>query len=86
MSTIKQKLPDWFNGELYKEGDVVENPYSGESIELNNIELSMYDFVMGATFVVEMGASRSEKLIKELQDGLYWFRVNNPKAYMVLLD
>jgi hypothetical protein len=40
---------------------------------------------MGATFVVEMG-SRSEKLIKELQDGLYWFRVNNPKAYMVLLD
>tara|TARA_Y100000356_G_scaffold60238_1_gene48877 strand:+ start:425 stop:685 length:261 start_codon:yes stop_codon:yes gene_type:complete len=86
MSTTKQKLPDWFNGELYEEGDVVENPYSGESIELNNIELSMYDFVMGATFVVEMGASRSEKLIKELQDGLYWFRVNNPKAYMVLLD
>jgi hypothetical protein len=30
--------------------------------------------------------SRSEKLIKELQDGLYWFRKNNAKAYMVLLD
>ena len=85
MSTTKQKLPDWFDGELYEEGDVVKNPYSGESIELNNVELSMYDFCMGATFVVEMG-SRNEKLIKELQDGLYWFRVNNPKAYMVLLD
>ena len=85
MSTTKQKLPDWFDGVLYEEGDVVKNPYSGESIELNNVELSMYDFCMGATFVVEMG-SRSEKLIKELQDGLYWFRVNNPKAYMVLLD
>ena len=85
MSTTKQKLPDWFNGELYEEGDVVKNPYSGESIELNNVELSMYDFCMGATFVVEMG-SRSEKLIKELQDGLYWFRKNNAKAYMVLLD
>ena len=85
MSTTKQKLPDWFNGELYEEGDVVKNPYSGESIELNNVELSMYDFGMGATFIVEMG-SRNEKLIKELQDGLYWFRVNNPKAYMVLLD
>ena len=85
MSTTKQKLPDWFDGELYKEGSEVTNPYSGESIELNNVELSMYDFVMGATFVVEMG-SRSEKLIKELQDGQYWFRVNNPKAYMVLLD
>jgi len=81
----KQKLPSWFKGELYKEGSAVTNPYSGEEIELNNVELSMYDFVMGATFVVEMG-SRSEKLIKELQDGLYWFRINNPKAYMVLLD
>ena len=85
MSTTKQKLPDWFNGELYEEGDVVKNPYSGESIELNNVELSMYDFVNGANFVIEMG-SRNQKLLKELQDGLYWFRVNNPKAYMVLLD
>jgi len=85
MRTTKQKLPDWFDGELYEEGDVVKNPYSGESIELNNVELSMYDFCMGATFVVEMG-SRSEKLIKELQDGLYWFRKNNAKAYMILLD
>jgi len=81
----KQELPSWFRGELYGEGDTVTNPYSGESIELNNIELSMYDFVNGANFIVEMG-SRNEKLIKELQDGLYWFRVNNPKAYMVLLD
>jgi hypothetical protein len=85
MSTTKQKLPDWFDGELYEEGDVVKNPYSGESIELNNVELSMYDFVNGANFVIEMG-SRNQKLLKELQDGLYWFRVNNPKAYMVLLD
>ena len=85
MSTTKQKLPDWFNGELYEEGDVVKNPYSGESIELNNVELSMYDFVNGANFVIEIG-SRNQKLLKELQDGLYWFRVNNPKAYMVLLD
>ena len=85
MSITKQKLPDWFNGELYEEGDTVTNPYSGESIELNNVELSMYDFVNGANFVIEMG-SRNQKLLKELQDGLYWFRVNNPKAYMVLLD
>ena len=85
MSTTKQKLPDWFNGELYEEGSEVTNPYSGESIELNNVELSMYDFVNGANFVIEMG-SRNQKLLKELQDGLYWFRVNNPKAYMVLLD
>ena len=88
MSTkAKQQLPKWFNGQLYEEGDVVENPYSGESIELNNIELSMYDFVMGATMVYEMGGlSTNGKLLRELQDGLRWFRINNAKAYMVLLD
>ena len=85
MSTTNQKLPDWFDGKLYKEGSEVTKPYSGESIELNNVELSMYDFVMGATFVIEMG-SRNQKTIKELQDGLYWFRKNNAKAYMILLD
>ena len=88
MSTkAKQQLPKWFNGQLYEEGDVVENPYSGESIELNNIELSMYDFIMGATMVYEMGGlSTNGKLLRELQDGLRWFRINNAKAYMVLLD
>ena len=63
----KQQLPKWFNGELYKEGDTVTNPYSGEGIKLNNIELSMYDFCMGATFVYEMsGLSTNSKLLKEL--------------------
>ena len=81
----KQKLPSWFKGELYEEGDTVRNRFSGEEYELNNVELSMYDFCMGATFVIDMG-SRNEKLIKELQDGLYWFRKNNAEAYMVLLD
>ena len=83
MSTTKQKLPDWFNGELYEEGDVVENPYSGESIELNNIELSMYDFIMGTTIVMEMGLDTD---IVNLKKGLNWFRQHNAKAYMVLLD
>ena len=45
----------------------------------------MYDFCMGATFVIEMG-NHNQKIIKELQDGLYWFRKNNAKAYMVFLD
>ena len=40
----KQKLPEWFDGELYKEGGVVSNPYSGEKIELDNIEYGIeYD-------------------------------------------
>ena len=35
MST-KTKLPKWFKGELYNEGDVVKNPFSGEECKLNN--------------------------------------------------
>ena len=82
----KQELPSWFNGELYGEGGTVKNRFSGEEYELNNVELSMYDFVMGATVTAEMGIFNTEHHIKELRQGLDWFRKHNPKAYMVLLD
>ena len=81
----KQKLPKWFRGELYKEGAVVRNRFGGGEIELNNVELSMYDFVMGCSIMTEMG-NRDTKLITELRKGLDWFRMNNAEAYMVLLD
>ena len=87
MSTkVKAKLPSWFHGELYEECGTVQNRFSGEKYELNNIELSMYDFIMGATITAEMGIFNTEHHIKELRQGLDWFRKHNPKAYMVLLD
>ena len=84
----KQKLPKWFNGELYEKGAVVRNRFGGGEIELNNVELSMYDFVMGASILVEMTGpwEGDPKVIKELRKGLDWFRMNNAEAYMVLLD
>tara|TARA_R110002051_G_scaffold59454_2_gene109041 strand:+ start:251 stop:517 length:267 start_codon:yes stop_codon:yes gene_type:complete len=83
----KQKLPKWFNGELYSEGATVQNRFSGEEYELNNIELSMYDFVIGATIIYEMAGFNAEpKTIKDIKKGLDWFRKNNSKAYIVLLD
>ena len=83
--TKKHKLPKWFNGELYEKGAVVRNRFGGAEIELNAMELSMYDFVMGASILVEMGGG-GPKMITELRKGLSWFRMNNAKAYMVLLD
>ena len=84
MSTkTKQELPSWVNGELYEEGGTVQNRFSGEEYELNNVELSMYDFVMGASIVMEMGLDTD---IVNLRKGLDWFKKHNPKAYMVLLD
>jgi len=76
-------LPTWFDGELYDKGDTVTNRFSGEEYELTAEELSMYDFIMGAQIVLEMGlVSRDE----DLRKGLKWFRENNNEAYMVLLD
>ena len=82
----KQKLPKWFNGELYKEGGTVQNRFSGEEYELNAMELSMYDFVMGSTIVLEMTGGYKHTDVSLLRKGLDWFRTHNAKAYMVLLD
>jgi len=81
--TKEQKIPKWFNGTIYKEGGTVANRFTGEEYELNNIELSMYDFVMGASIIAEMGLDTD---IVNLRKGLDWFRQHNPEAYMVLLD
>ena len=87
MSTkTKQQLPKWFNGELYEEGATVRNRFSGEEYELNNVELSMYDFIIGSTMVLEMTGGYNHTDVKELRKGLDWFKKNNPEAYMILLD
>ena len=89
METMKkQTLPKWFKGELYKEGAVVRNRFSGEEIELNAMELSMYDLTMGASIMYEMAGpwEGNPEIVKDLRRGLDWFRMNNAEAYMVLLD
>ena len=82
----KQELPKWFRGELYDKGDTVRNRFSGEEYELNNVELSMYDFVIGSSMVMEMAGGWQHTDVQELRKGLDWFRKNNSEAYMVLLD
>ena len=87
MSTkIKQELPKWFKGELYKEGATVRNRFSGEEYELNNVELSMYDFVIGSIMVLEMGGGYKHTDVSLLRKGLDWFRKQNTEAYIILLD
>ena len=87
---MKNKLPKWFNGELYSEGDIVTNPFSGEKYELDAEQLSMYDFIMGCQMMIEMhGGPFSESstdIQNDMRKGLDWFRKNDEKAYKVLLD
>ena len=87
MNAKTAKLPKWFKGQLYDKGDTVKNPFSGEVYKLNNVELSMYDFIIGSQMVFEMAPHTvTEQKIKVLQKLLAWFSKNNIEAYMVLLD
>ena len=84
---MKNKLPAWFEGMQYECGDTVKNIFSGEEYELNATELSMYDFIIGSQLVFEMSPRTiTSKHDSQFQKGLDWFRKNNSKAYMVLLD
>lgn len=78
-------LPKWFNGMLYDQGGKVTNPFSGQSCELTNTELSMYDFIRGSNYLMERGQG-SVKMQNEFRKGLDWFRRSNAEAYYVLLD
>ena len=83
MKKTKQEIPKWFNGEIYDKGAKVTNRFGGDSCYLNNVELSIYDFIIGASTVMEMGLTTD---VENLRKGLDWFRKNNAKAYMALLD
>jgi len=93
--TLKnQSKPKWFKGAWYSSPEEVTNPFSGESCLLTGAEASMYDFIMGATYTIDvqfdMESSIEDpyinKLRKELIKAIDWFRDTNPKAYMILLD
>ena len=53
----------------------------------------MYDFIKGAEYIIGMRggkigemAEEDQEIQREMIKGLDWFRKNNAKAYMVLLD
>lgn len=77
MKMSKDKVPFAGAEVLDTEPVLVTNPFSGESIMLNPIEVTVYDITMGAN---RLGA------YNVVQTGCEWFRRFNPRAYMVLLD
>ena len=93
MKDKKQVHPKWFEGVVDDKGTPVTHPLSGEEYKLNALELSIYDFVIGANRVLEEAYDRQEepndrtrKIYDDLHLGLDWFKEHNAKAYMVLLD
>ena len=72
------KLPKGFEGMmLYEKGGVVANPFTNKKAELNNIELSIYEAIKGAEMFEQWNI---------VENGIDWFKRNNAKAYMTLLD
>lgn len=75
----KKSIFDLFPGiAIYDTEPVkVQNPFSGESIELQPDEVAVYDYLKGCELMGDY---------KNLRKCLDWFRRNNSEAYMVLLD
>tara|TARA_B100001142_G_C14153808_1_gene585645 strand:- start:568 stop:918 length:351 start_codon:yes stop_codon:yes gene_type:complete len=55
---MEQKLPKWFDryGIVHEKGAVVQNKLTKEEYKLNNIELSMYDLIIGIQTILEAGS------------------------------
>lgn len=70
------KLP--FQCTIYDdEPQLVQNPFSGETIMLEPAAIAVYDTIMGANMIGDY---------KTVQKGCSWFRKYFPAEYMVLLD
>jgi hypothetical protein len=72
------EVPTWFKGVVFQNGKMVTNPYSGITIPLNNIEYSVYDFIITLS---DLGIYH-----KDFDRARYWFAEVNRDAYMKLLD
>lgn len=72
------EVPKWFKGVVFEKGKFATNPYSGVAIPLNNIEYSIYDFIITLS---DLGMYH-----KDFDRARYWFAEVNRDAYMKLLD
>ena len=82
-------LPAWFDGLKYSDGEEATNPYTGDTALLSANELAMYDYIKGCEFLISIVGHESDKAqssISMMRKALDWFRVANPRAYMILLD
>tara|TARA_R110002050_G_scaffold286742_1_gene437496 strand:+ start:270 stop:497 length:228 start_codon:yes stop_codon:yes gene_type:complete len=59
------------------EPEHISNPFTGATILLTPEEVAVHDLIKG---------SESLRDYETVQAGCDWFRENNSKAYMVLLD
>jgi hypothetical protein len=75
---MNKKIPASFAGlSVGTRSEIVKNRFSGDAVELEPEALAMYDAIMGAEAL---------GMYDMFHEGLKWFRMNHPKAFMILLD
>lgn len=85
--TKEQTVPKWFKGMIYDQSEEVTNPFTGMCYTLTGVELSLYDFILGSQYIMEVAPKTvTPKQVADFHKALSWFRKNNAEAYMVLLD
>ena len=85
------KLPFGTHMWLEPEKSSRQNPYSGVIVELNPVEMAIYDHTMMAYHDhIELGTGgdlvEARKMYKDFTKGKNWFIENNVQAYMDLID
>ena len=85
------KLPYGEHMMIGPEPEIRQNPYSGVKVELNPVELAIYDRLMDAYHThIDVGNAGDFKKAKILYSvyntGKNWFIENNIDAYMELID
>jgi len=85
--TIIKKSGNNMNTEKYFKGigklvvtgksEIVQNPYSGQSVELESDAVAMYDYIKGCEMTGKYDL---------MQTALSYFMRRWPKEYMILLD
>jgi len=79
--------PKWFDGIILQISEVVENPFTGKSILLSPLEVAIYNLCRGVETVMNDCPDENifyyNNLVVQCRS---WFSINNPKAYMLLLD
>ena len=90
MLDLSYIIQDMTNTQTNNKTEERRNRFSGESFMLTKQEATIHDRIfineLGATLEDKQLGRGGSKLWDKVRADLDWFRKNNAKAYMVLLD
>jgi hypothetical protein len=75
----------WLEDLKIEKGETITNVYSGQSCELSEEAVAVYDFIKGTEFLLS-NYDCSKQYINNFQEALQYFQEKWPKEYLILLD